>query len=177
MKKMIILLVLAAAVTGFASAGGLVFHLGAGYQSSYIGELPSDVDAGMATLKSMPLGVGGYAGVGFGFGEKKMISLGAEFAPSWTMSFNPIGLSNFGYQVRGFLKFKPAKIITLTGFGGYAGNSFTGGDLDTMISAGNAVFGARITALFIYAEYAVEMPWDLSAVYKHDIGIGFAFFK
>jgi len=177
MKKLLILAVLTAAVTGFAAAGGLVFQLGAGYHSSYVGELPSDVDAGLAELKNMPLGVGGYAGLGWGFGEKKMFSLGAEFAPSWTMSFDPMGLSNFGYQVRGFLKFKPAKMLTLTGFGGYAGNSFAGGSLDEMINAGNAVFGARLTVLFLYAEYAAEMPWDMSSVYKHDIGIGFAFFK
>jgi len=177
MKKLIIIAVLAAAITGFAAAGGLVFQLGAGYHSSYIGELPSDVDAGLADLKSMPLGVGGYAGLGFGFGEKKMFSIGAEFAPSWTMSFSPLGLSSFGYQARGFVKFKPAGILTVTGFGGYAGNSFSGGSLDSFKSSGDAVFGARLTILFLYAEYAAIMPWDMSAVYKHDIGIGFAFFK
>jgi len=170
-------MVLAVAVTGFVTAGGLTFQLGAGYHSSYIGELPSDVDAGIADLKSMPLGIGGYAGLGYGFGDKKMISLGAEFAPSWTMSFDPMGVNSFGYQVRGFLKFKPAKMFTLTGFGGYAGSSFGGGSLSEIQNAGNAVFGARLTVLFLYAEYAAEMPWDLSSVYKHDIGIGFAFFK
>ncbi|RKX83516.1 MAG: hypothetical protein DRP70_14700, partial [Spirochaetes bacterium] len=89
MKKLIILTVLVAAVTGFAAAGGLVFQLGAGYHSSYIGELPSDIDAEIADLKSLPLGVGGYVGLGYGFGEKKMLSLGAEFAPSWDFSLNP----------------------------------------------------------------------------------------
>jgi len=177
LKKLIILAVLTAAVTSFATAGGLVFQLGAGYHSSYVGELPSDIDAGLADLKSMPLGVGAYAGLGYGFGEKKMFSLGAEFAPSWDMAFDPLGLSSFGYQARGFLKFKPAGIFTITGFGGYAGTSFVGGSLDSMKSAGNAVLGARVTVLFMYAEYAAVMPWDMSSVYKHDIGIGFAFFK
>jgi len=177
MKKLIILAVLAASITGFAAAGGLVFQLGAGYHSSYIGELPSDIDSGMAELKSMPLGVGGYVGLGYGFGEKKTFSLGAEFAPSWDMSFDPLGMSGFGYQARGFVKFKPAKIFTLTGFGGYAGNSFAGGDLDSMISDGNPVFGARLTVLFMYAEYAAVMSSDMSSIFKNDIGIGFAFFK
>ena len=177
MKKLIILTILAAAVTGFAAAGGLVFQLGVGYHSSYVGELPSDVDTALEDLQNMPLGIGGYVGLGYGFGEKKMFSLGAEFAPSWDMSFNPMGVSNFGYQARGFLKFEPAKFFTLTGFGGYAGSSFFGGDLDEWKSGGNVVWGARLTILFIYAEYAAEMPWDMSSVLKHDIGIGFAFFR
>jgi len=177
MKKLILIAVLTAAITGFAAAGGLVFQLGAGYHSSYIGELPSDVDAGIAELKSMPLGIGAYAGLGFGFGEKKVFSVGAEFAPSWTMSFSPLGLSSFGYQARGFVKFKPADLFTITGFGGYAGNSFSGGSLESFKSSGNAVFGVRATLFFIYAEYAAIMPWDMSAVYKNDLGIGFVFFK
>ncbi len=31
-----ILVILAAVITGFAAAGGLVFHRGAGYHSSYV---------------------------------------------------------------------------------------------------------------------------------------------
>ncbi len=178
MKKLIILAVFFAAITGFAAAGGLVFQVGAGYASSYVGDLPSDIPAGADTLKSMPLGIGGYAGLGYGFGDKKMFSIGGEFAPSWTISFDPLGVSNWSYQIRGFLKFKPAGLLTITGFGGYADGRLSGGDIsDPIKSGGGVAFGARLTVLFIYAEYAAVMPSDFSSVYKHDIGIGFAFFK
>ncbi|MCD6343578.1 MAG: hypothetical protein J7L76_07320 [Spirochaetaceae bacterium] len=176
MKKLIILTVLVAAVTGFAAAGGLVFQLGAGYHSSYIGELPSDIDAEIADLKSLPLGVGGYVGLGYGFGEKKMLSLGAEFAPSWDFSLNPTGVSNFSYQGRGFLKFKPAGMLTATGFFGYGGNLINASSIDSFNSF-NPVFGGRITLLFLYAEYAAVLSSDWNDVAKHEIGLGFAFFK
>jgi len=174
MKKLIVLAVLGVIVTGFAAAGGLVFHAGAGYHSSYIGELPDDV---ASEVKALPLGVGGYAGLGYGFGANKKLSLGAEFAPSWDLALKPIGVSNFNYQVRGFAKFKPLDMLTLTGFGGYAGDILSGGDIDSLKSNGNAVVGARLTVLFLYAEYGMVVPWDFSDVYKHEIGLGFAFFK
>ena len=176
MRKLIILAVLIAAVTGFAAAGGLVFQLGAGYHSAYVGELPSDIDAGLADLKSMPLGVGGYVGVGYGFGDKKTFSLGAEFAPSWDFSLNPMGVSNFGYQGRAFVKFKPAKLFTATGFFGYGGNLISSTSFDSL-NTFNPVIGGRITVLFLYAEYAAVMSEDWSRLAKHEIGLGFAFFK
>ncbi len=178
MKKLIILAIILSAITGFAAAGGLVFQVGAGYASSYVGELPSDIPAGADTLKSMPFGVGGYAGLGYGFGDKKMFSIGGEFAPAWTLSFDPWGVSNLSYQIRGFVKFKLAGLLTITGFSGYEGGTLIGGDLsDPFKSGGNAAIGFRITVLFIYAEYAAVMPWDFSSVYKNNIGIGFAFFQ
>lgn len=173
MKKFIVLAVLALTVTGFAAAGGLVFQLGAGYHSSYYNsDLPWDVPAGDIT--NMPLGVGGYAGVGYGFGEKKAFSVGAEFAPSWDFSISPFGVSNFAYQIRGFVKWKPMGMLTLTGFGGYCGNAFPS---DWSVSNNDWAFGGRMTILFLYAEYAAVMSNDLSGVGKHEIGVGFAFFK
>lgn len=175
MKKLIILAVLIAAVTGLASAGGLAFQLGAGYHSSYIGELPTQNNV-VDSVTSMPLGIGGYVGLGWGFGEKKLLSVGAEFAPSWDFSLNPTGVSNFGYQGRAFVKFKPAGMFTATGFFGYGGNLIAVKDLDNLNSA-NPVFGGRITLLFLYAEYAAVLQSDWSNIAKHEVGIGFAFFK
>ncbi len=175
MKKLIVLAVLAAAVTGFAAAGGLVFQLGAGYHSSYIGDIPTQGTI-VDDVKSMPLGIGGYVGLGYGFGEKKRLSLGAEFAPSWDFSLSPTGVSNFSYQGRGFLKFKPAGMFTATGFFGYGGNLISATSIDSFNSF-NPVFGGRITLLFLYAEYAAVMNSDWGGIAKHEVGLGFAFFK
>ena len=175
MKKLIILVVLCAVVTGFAAAGGLVFQLGAGYHSSYVGDIPEQGNI-IDEVKAMPLGVGGYAGLGYGFGDKKMLSIGAEFAPSWDFSLSPMGVSNFTYQGRGFVKFKPAGMLTATGFFGYAGYLINAKDLDSFTSF-NPVFGARITVLFLYAEYAAVLTSDWDNLAKHEIGLGFAFFK
>jgi hypothetical protein len=174
MKKMIVLVVLCAAVTGFAVAGGLDFHLGAGYHSSYIGSLDTD-DLTLQTLESMPLGIGGYVGLGWGFGEKKRFAAGAEFAPSWDFSFNPMGISNFAYEARAYAKFEPGRFFTLAGFGGYSGNLVTG--LDEIISSPNVVFGARMTLTFLYVEYSAVMRQDWAGIARHGIGAGFAFFK
>lgn len=175
MKKLIILAVLIAAVTGLASAGGLAFQLGAGYHSSYIGELPNQGNI-VDSVTSMPLGIGGYVGLGWGFGENKVLSVGAEFAPSWDFSLNPTGVSNFGYQGRAFLKLKPANMFTFTGFFGYGGQLIAIKNMEDLNSA-NPVFGGRITLLFIYAEYAAVLQSNWSTIAKHEIGIGFAFFK
>lgn len=175
MKKMIILAVLCAAVTGFAAAGGLVFQLGAGYHSSYIGDIPTQGNV-IDTVTSMPLGIGGYVGLGYGFGESKLLSIGAEFAPSWDFSLDPAGVSNFNYQGRAFLKIKPAGMFTATGFFGYGGNLISATDLNSFNSF-NPVIGGRITLLFLYAEYAAVLRSDWSGLAKHEIGLGFAFFK
>lgn len=175
MKKIIVLITLCVIVTGFAAAGGLVFQLGAGYHSSF-GNF-SDAPASVGEIKAMPLGVGGYAGLGYGFGDKKKLSIGAEFAPSWDLCLNPMGVSNFNYQIRAFTKFKPVGMVTVTGFAGYAGDIMAGTDIETIKANGNAVLGARVTLLFLYAEYDVVIPWDFSEINKHEVGIGFAIFK
>lgn len=176
MKKMIVLVVLIAAVTGFAAAGGLVFQLGAGYHSTYIGELPDSATGTIAELKTMPLGVGGYAGLGWGFGEKKTFSVGAEFAPSWDFSFDPVGVSNFSYAGRAFVKVKPMDMITLTGFAGYGGNLIAAVD-EGNVNNLTPQFGGRLTLLFLYVDYAAVLSKDWSNLAAHQIGIGFAFFK
>ncbi len=176
MKKMIVLAVLVVAVTGFAAAGGLVFHLGAGYHSSYIGDLPSNANATMETAKNMPLGIGGYVGLGYGFGENKKISIGGEFAPSWDFSLNPVGVSNFAYQGRAFLKFKPVSLLTLTGFGGFSGDIIAAAGEKTIHDL-NPVIGGRVTVLFLYAEYDAVLNTDTSGILKHEVGLGFVFSK
>ena len=173
MKKLIVLAVLVVAVTGFAAAGGLVFQLGAGYHSSYVS---ADLLA-VPDIEHMPLGVGGYAGLGYGFGEKKKISIGAEFAPSWDFALQDPYVSNFNYQARGFLKFKPLDILTVTGFGGYAGSSWLGTDIDVWQDNASWAVGARVTVLFLYAEYAAVLNSNYDGVAKNEIGLGFAIFK
>ena len=173
MKKLIVLTVLALAVTGFAAAGGLVFQLGAGYHSSYYSQ---DLAIPSTDPTAYPLGIGGYAGVGYGFGEKKMLSVGGEFAPSWDLSISPeVTVDNFAYQARGFVKFKPAGLLTVTGFGGYAGNAMP----DSLnFDANNWAFGARVTVLFLYAEYSAIVANDFSGgIARNEIGLGFAIFK
>lgn len=169
-------MILCAVVTGFATAGGLVFQLGAGYHSTYIGDIPSSGDVALEELKSMPLGLGAYIGLGYGFGEKKLFSLGLEFAPSWDVSFSPLGVNNFSYAGRLFLKMKPADMFTLTGFFGYGGNLISAIDTGSLNNA-NPQFGGRLTLFFIYIDYAAVLSSDWSTLAANQIGIGFAFFK
>lgn len=176
MKKLIILAVLCAAITGFAAAGGLVFQLGAGYHSTYIGEIPDSAGTALGELKTMPLGLGAYIGLGYGFGEKKLFSVGLEFAPSWDISFNPLGANNFGYAGRLFLKMKPADMFTLTGFAGYGGNLLSAIDEGSLNNA-NPQFGGRLTLFFLYIDYAAVLTSDWKNLAANQIGIGFAFFK
>ena len=124
----------------------------------------------------MPLGVGGYAGLGYGFGGNNFLSLGLEFAPSWDLALDPLGVSNFNYQGRGFVKLKPANILTATAFVGYAGNLIAAQDIEAFNNF-NPVLGARVTALMLYAEYAAILQTDWSGIYKHEIGFGFAIIK
>ena len=54
---------------------------------------------------------------------------------------------------------------------------FLGGDIDDYKANSNLALGARLTLLFLYAEYDVVMPWDFSGINKHEVGLGFALFK
>lgn len=171
MKKLVVLAVLLAAVAGFAAAGGLDFHLGAGYHSSYFSD---SVTVPSGNPSSYPLGVGAYGGIGYGFGERKMLNLGVEFAPYWDLGLTPVAVSNFAYQARAYLKLKPAGMLTVTGFGGYVGNAFPS---DWGFDTNEWAFGARVTILFLYAEYAAVFTNDLDGIVQNQIGIGFALFK
>ncbi len=175
MKKILAVLAVLLVFTGFLSAGGLDFHLGAGYHSAYLSDALSIPDDPTA----MPLGVGAYAGIGYGFGEKKVANLGLEFAPSWDVSFDPLGASNFMYQVRAYAKFKPLDMLTATLFGAYEGNAFFGTDTAAWQEHASWAVGARLTLFFIYAEYSAVLNEDVSdiGVMKNEIGLGFAIFK
>ena len=174
------MVVLSTAAAGLAVAGGLDFHLGAGYHSSYVGNTPpSNFSSGVDTLKAMPLGVGGYAGVGYGFGDMKRFNIGVELAPSWSFSLNPLGASDLAFQSRTYLKFKPIKALTITAFGGFSGN-IAGTPDDPASFVGSPVLGGRVTVLFLYADYAAVLPKFLSGatgIAVHKIGLGFVFFK
>ncbi len=173
MKKFILVLILSLAVVGFSMAGELDFQLGAGYHSSYYSTeigAPNDITA-------LPLGVGGYVGVGYGFGDSQFLNLGVEFAPSWDLSIKDFEVSNFNYQARGYLKLKPLDMLTVTGFGGYAGNAFLGYDWKKYEENASWVVGARLTFLFLYAEYAAILNSSYNGITKSEIGIGFKIFN
>ena len=179
-RRIALLIVLSVSAAGFAAAAGLDLHLGAGYHSSYVGTAPpANFKAGTEALKAMPLGIGGYVGLGYGFGPGNLLNIGAEFAPSWDFSINPLGPSNFGFQARAYAKLKPLKLLTVAVFGGFSGN-LTGSTENPATFVGSPVLGVRATVLFIYAEYAAVLPalnLDVTGIAEHEIGIGFALFK
>ncbi len=173
MKKLVLVLVLCVVAAGISMAGGLDFHLGAGYHSSYFSakvEAPEDI-------KALPIGVGGYAGIGFGLGQSGLLNLGVEFAPSWDLAVPSFKTSNFSYQARAYVKVKPMDILTVTGFGGYSGNQYFGADWNAWEKSASWAVGARVTALFLYAEYAAILNSSYDGITKSEIGVGFAFFK
>ncbi len=177
MKRITVSVLLCLIMTGLVAGGGLDFHLGAGYHSSYFGEVDDvgslETIAGKAT--AMPLGIGGYAGIGFGL-IGKTLNLGIEVAPSWDFNLSGYKISNFALQGRAYLKVKLPLPFSVAVFGGYAIN-MAGSTSDPGSLLGAPVFGARLTVFFIYAEYALTPKPDFSGIMKHEIGLGFAFFK
>ena len=180
-RRIVLLIVLGVSAAGFAAASGLDFHLGAGYHSSYVGTAPpANFESGIDTLKAMPLGIGGYVGLGYGFGPEKRISIGVEFAPSWDFSIDPPGATNFGFQGRAYAKLKPLKLFSVAVFGGFAGNLLTGSAENPATLVGSPILGIRATVFFVYAEYAAVLPelnLSVNGIAEHEIGIGFAIFK
>ncbi|RKX80650.1 MAG: hypothetical protein DRZ90_10385 [Spirochaetes bacterium] len=178
-KKVVLIVLLAAALTGFASAGGLDMHFGLGYQAQYFGDY-SDMNTDFTGDTAwMPYGIGAYAGVGYGFGDRKVISVGIEPAIAMGINFtNNIALANMVIQGRGYLKFKPAKAFTVAGFGGVSYDMYgaLSGDQTFSKNLLAPMAGARITLLFLYAQYDVtfyEAPYPM----RHGFGVGFAFKK
>ncbi len=165
------------AMTGLAAAGGLDFHLGAGYHSSYFGEVNDveNLEAIASKATAMPLGIGGYAGIGVGI-IGKILNLGIEASPSWDFNLGGYQISNFALQGRVYVKVKMPVLFSAAVFGGYSIN-MAGSASDPGSLLGAPVFGARLTVFFIYAEYALTPKPDFSGIMKHEIGLGFAFFK
>lgn len=177
MKKLFVLTVLLIAVAGFAAAGGLDFHLGAGWHSSFFGDIDGidNFSPSLSKAKAMPLGIGGYVGLGYGFG-KQLLNLGIEFAPSWDFSLAGYKVTNLALQGRAYLKFKFADILTAAAFGGYTLN-LAGSTDDPGSLVGTPVVGARVTVLFIYAEYGMNLRPSFDGIAKHEVGLGVAIFR
>ncbi len=173
MKKFMALVILCAAVTGFAAAGDLVFHGGAGYHSSYF----SSKLAVPKNIRSLPLGIGAYIGVGYAFGEKEKFAMGAEFSPSWDLAVKPFALSNFCYQARAFAQLKASEDVTITAFGGYAGNQFFGANWPAWRDSASWAAGARVRAFFIYAEYVAIFNNQVTGITKNEVALGVSVFK
>ncbi len=179
MKKIILMVLVTVAVTGFAAAGGLDMHFGMGYQAQYFGDY-SDMNTSFTEDTSwMPYGIGAYAGVGYGFGAKQVVSVGFEPAIAMGINFsNDIALANMVIQGRGYLKFKPAKAFTVTGFGGVSYDMYgvLAGDQTFSKEILAPMAGARITLLFLYAQYDVTF-YEAPLPMRHGFGVGFAFKK
>ena len=179
MKKTILIVLVAVVLTGFAGAGGLDMHFGLGYQAQFFGDF-SELNTNVTTDTAwIPYGIGAYAGFGYGFGARQVISIGVEPAIAMGVSFsNNVALANIIIQGRGYFKFKPANAITLAAFGGFSYDTYgaLSGDTTFSMSELAPMAGARITLLFLYAQYDVtfyEAPLPL----RHSFGVGFAFKK
>ena len=174
---MIILVV--TAIAGVASAGGLDLHFGLGYQAQYFGDY-SDMNTDFTADTSwMPYGIGAYAGVGYGFGAKKVISVGVEPAIAMGINFtNKIALANMVIQGRAYFKIKPAKAFTVAGFGGISYDTYGALFEDQTFSKSflRPMAGARVTLLFMYAQYDVTF-YEAPLPMRHGFGVGFAFKK
>jgi len=178
-KKIILIVLVAVLAAGAAGAGGLDMHFGMGYQAQYFGDY-SDMNTAFTEDTSwMPYGIGAYAGIGYGFGARSVVSVGIEPAIAMGINFsNDIALANMVVQGRAYLKLKPAKAFTIAGFGGVSYDMYgaLSGDETFKKDLLAPMAGARITLLFLYAQYDVtfyENPYPL----RHGFGVGFAFKK
>ncbi len=178
MKKSILTILILALAVGFAGAGGLDTHFGLGYNAQFFGDY-ADLDASFSTnVGWMPYGIGGYAGVGYGFGARQLINLGVESGVNMGVNFkNDVSIADIVIQGRAYLKFKFAKQFTLAAYGGYAFNMFAGSSNGASFSfnEGAPVVGGRLTLLFLYAQYDVTLYKNPLYPLHHNFGVGFAF--
>ncbi len=174
MKKIVTAALLCIAVSGTGFASGLDFHIGAGWHSSFFGDVDEVPGFGpaVARAKVMPLGIGGYAGIGFG----GLFNLGLEIAPSWVFNLAGYKMSNFALQSRIYFKFKIIELVTATAFAGYTLN-FAGSPEDPASLVGTPVVGARVTVFIFYAEYALNLTPNFDGIAKNEVGVGVAFFR
>ena len=179
MKKIILIALVAVALTGVAGAGGLDLHFGLGYNAQYFGDY-SDLNTDFAGDAAwMPYGIGAYAGVGYGFGAKKVFNIGFEPAIAMGVNFqNELAIANMVIQGRAYMKLRPANAFTIAAYGGFSydiyGGTANGESFNLTEFA--PVVGGRITLLFLYAQYDVTFyndPYPL----RHSFGVGFAFKK
>lgn len=178
MKKSFVLITLFLSLTGLAVSGSLDLHVGAGYHASLfqnLSGLNNNFEYIVGDAKTMLLGVGVYAGAGYRFG--RLLSVGGEFAPSLALSLAASGNFSFNYQARAYLKLTPIPEFTASVLAGIAGNiANRNGEQPSHLTA--PVIGLRITAFFIYGEYATQLRVNDSLVIaKHELGLGFAFLK
>ena len=177
MKRIILIVLVAVALTGIAGAGGLDMHFGLGYQAQFFGDYSEMNTEFTADTGWMPYGIGAYGGIGYGFGARQVVSIGVEPAIAMGVNFtNNIALANIIVQGRGYLKFKPANAITLTGFGGVSYDTYgalSGGQKYTKAFLA-PMAGARFTLLFLYAQYDVTF-YEAPLPMRHSFGVGVAF--
>jgi hypothetical protein len=154
-------------------------HFGLGYNAQYFGDysgLNTDFTGDAAW---MPYGIGAYAGVGYGFGAKKVFNIGFEPAVSMGVNFqSDLAISNIVVQGRAYMKLRPANAFTIAAYGGISYDIYGGESNGVPVSLTEfaPVVGGRITLLFLYAQYDVTFyndPYPL----RHGFGVGFAFKK
>lgn len=172
-RKIVLLLLLFLVATGFIFAEGATVQAGIGYHGSF---LTNSVDMPSTDIDAYPLGASGYLGMGYRFGEKKMLSAGLEFKTSFTFKLEAAyTLDNFVYQARGFFKFKPDDIFSVVALGGYQ-DTFKeiSLDFDTI----NWTVGGRFVFLFIYAEYMVVFSDGFSGnIESNEFSLGYTILK
>jgi hypothetical protein len=179
MKRIIFIALIAVVLTGVAGAGGLDMHFGLGYNAQYFGDYSSLNTDFAGDAAWMPYGIGAYAGVGYGFGAKKVFNIGFEPAISMGVNFqSDLAIANIVLQGRAYMKLRPANAFTIAAYGGFSYDVYGGtvGGQDFSLTELAPVVGGRITLLFLYAQYDVtfyEDPYPM----RHSFGVGFAFKK
>lgn len=179
MRKLILIVMIAGLAAGLAGAGGLDTQFGLGYNAQYFGDLADATSDILGDAAWMPYGIGGYAGFGYGFGDRKIFSLGGELALNMGVQFNSAAgfyIGNIAVQGRGYAKIKPGRLLSITGFGGGVYDIYGGAenDVDFSLREFSWVAGARVTLWFLYAS------WDMSFYEeplptRHNFGLGIAF--
>ncbi len=155
MKRIIFIALITVVLTGVAGAGGLDLHFGLGYNAQYFGDYSSLNTAFEGDAAWMPYGIGAYAGVGYGFGAKKVFNIGFEPAISMGVNFrNDLAIANIVLQGRAYVKIKPSNAFTIAGYGGFSYDVYGGtvGGQDFSLTELAPVVGGRITLLFLYAQ-------------------------
>ena len=178
MKKIIFIALIAVVLTGVAGAGGLDLHFGLGYNAQYFGDY-SGLSTDFGGAGWMPYGIGAYAGVGYGFGAKKVFNIGFEPAVSMGVNFSDsMAIANIVMQGRAYLKIRPANAFTVAAYGGFSYDIYGGTVNDAPLSMSQfaPVVGGRVTLLFLYAQYDVTFYNDPYPM-RHSFGLGFAFKK
>ena len=184
-KTVIRVLLLIIVFTGVAYAGGIDFHMGLGFHTALSVDVAQNIDEqtgeiNKVTSASTEYGMGGYIGLGFGIGIRKVLNFGMESAPTLELLYPPLRTGQFAFQWRIYTKLRPVKGFTLTLFGGFKGDP--SGNLFSSVASvvSHPVLGVRLSSLIFYAEYSSiwqRLDTGTSGVTRHELGAGITFVR